>query len=65
MLGVDPVTCVAVEDSTNGLRAAATAGMVVVAVPNPHFPPPRDVLTLARATVRTPAGLTPELIAQL
>jgi HAD superfamily hydrolase (TIGR01509 family) len=65
MLGVDPVTCVAVEDSTNGLRAAATAGMVVVAVPNPHFPPSRDVLTLARATVRTPAGLTPELIAQL
>ena len=65
MLGADPVTCVAVEDSTNGLRAAATAGMVVVAVPNPHFPPPRDVLTLARASVRTPAGLTPELIAQL
>jgi hypothetical protein len=39
--------------------------MVVVAVPNPHFPPPADVLALARATVPTPAGLTPELIRAL
>jgi hypothetical protein len=39
--------------------------MVLVAVPNPHFPPPADALALARATVRTPAGLTPELIRAL
>ena len=39
-LGAEPATCVAVEDSANGLRAAAAAGMVLVAVPNPHFPPP-------------------------
>jgi HAD superfamily hydrolase (TIGR01509 family) len=61
----EPATCVAVEDSANGLRAAATAGMVVVAVPNPHFPPPADALSLARASVRTPAGVTPELIRAL
>ena len=61
----EPATCVAVEDSANGLRAAAAAGMVVVAVPNPHFPPPADALSLARASVRTPAGLTPELIRAL
>jgi HAD superfamily hydrolase (TIGR01509 family) len=64
-LGVDPAACVAVEDSSNGLRSAAAAGMTVVAVPNPHFPPPADVLALARASVDTPAGLTPELIDQL
>ena len=64
-LAADPAACVAVEDSANGLRAAAAAAMVVVAVPNPHFPPPADVLALARATVPAPAGLTPELIRAL
>ena len=64
-LGVDPAACVAVEDSANGLRSAAAAGMTVVAVPNPHFPPPADALALARATVETPAGLTVELVDQL
>ncbi len=64
-LGAEPATCVAIEDSGNGLRAAAAAGMAVVAVPNRQYPPPADALALARATVRTPAGLTPELIDQL
>jgi HAD superfamily hydrolase (TIGR01509 family) len=64
-LTAEPAACVAVEDSANGLRAAVAAAMVVVAVPNPHFPPPADVLALARATVPTPAGLTPELIRAL
>ncbi|HST65397.1 MAG TPA: HAD family phosphatase [Mycobacteriales bacterium] len=64
-LGVDPAGCVAIEDSANGLRAAAAAGMTVVAVPNEHFPPPADALALAKAQVSTPAGLTPELIGQL
>ncbi|TDE02433.1 HAD family hydrolase [Jiangella asiatica] len=43
-LGVDPGRCVAVEDSTNGLRSALAAAMTVVAVPNPHFPPDPDVV---------------------
>jgi HAD superfamily hydrolase (TIGR01509 family) len=64
-LGVDPDACVAIEDSANGLRSAAAAGMTVVAVPNPHFPPPADALALARVTIATPAGLTPGLIDQL
>jgi HAD superfamily hydrolase (TIGR01509 family) len=64
-LGADPAGCVAVEDSANGLRSAAAAGMTVVAVPNPHYPPPADSLALAAATVPTPAGLTPELIRDL
>lgn len=64
-LRVDPAQCVAIEDSANGLRSAAAAGMTVVAVPNPHFPPPADALALARVSVPTPAGLTPELVDQL
>lgn len=64
-LGVPAGDCVAVEDSANGLRSAAAAGMTVVAVPNPHFPPPADALALAAVTVATPAGLTVELVAQL
>lgn len=64
-LGVDPAACLAVEDSANGLRSAAAAGMTVVAVPNPHFPPPDDALALAAAVLDTVAGLTPELVAGL
>ncbi|WP_106616172.1 HAD family hydrolase [Saccharothrix carnea] len=48
-LGVDPSRSAAVEDSTNGLRAALAAGMTVYAVPNPHFPP--DPVVLAHVTV--------------
>ncbi len=39
--------CAAVEDSANGIRAAAAARMHVVVVPNPHFPPPEDALAKA------------------
>ena len=35
------------EDSGNGLRAAAAAGLTVVALPNTAFPPPADALALA------------------
>jgi beta-phosphoglucomutase-like phosphatase (HAD superfamily) len=28
-----------VEDSENGIRAAKAAGMRVLALPNPHYPP--------------------------
>lgn len=47
-LGVSPDSCYAVEDSTNGLKAALAAGMTVLAVPNPHFPPAADVLAQVR-----------------
>jgi HAD superfamily hydrolase (TIGR01509 family) len=62
LLGVKPALCTAVEDSGNGIRAAASAGIVVVAVPNPHYPPSPDVLGLAAATVDGVAEVTPELI---
>src|SRR4051794_5058382 len=43
-LGVAPERCAAVEDSGNGIRAAHAAGMVVIAFPNPHYPPDADAL---------------------
>jgi HAD superfamily hydrolase (TIGR01509 family) len=48
-LGFAASACAAVEDSTNGLRAAIAAGMEVYAIPNPHFPP--DPLVLDQVTV--------------
>lgn len=53
MLGVEAAACVALEDSSNGLRSAAAAGMAVIAVPNPHYPPDEDALSLAAVTVAT------------
>ncbi|MET9226837.1 HAD family phosphatase [Lentzea sp. NPDC003310] len=47
-LGVSASSCYAVEDSTNGLKAALAAGMTVLAVPNPHFPPDPEVLAQVR-----------------
>ena len=38
-LGFQPADCAAVEDSSNGLRSAAAAGLAVVAVPHPSYPP--------------------------
>jgi HAD superfamily hydrolase (TIGR01509 family) len=61
-LGIAPDRCVAIEDSANGLRAADAAGMAVVAVPNPHYPPGADALELSAASVSTPGEVTPELI---
>jgi HAD superfamily hydrolase (TIGR01509 family) len=61
-LGVDPARCVAIEDSSSGLRAAAAAGMTVIAVPNPHYPPAPDALALAAAAVAIVGDITPELV---
>jgi HAD superfamily hydrolase (TIGR01509 family) len=64
-LGVEPGRSVAVEDSSNGLRAAAAAGMAVIAVPNPHYPPDADALVLAAAAVPVVGHVTPALVEQV
>ncbi len=64
-LDVDPRSCVAIEDSANGLRAAHAAGMPVIAAPNPHYPPGDDALALAAAVVDGVAEVTPELVESL
>ena len=64
-LAVEPAACLAVEDSHNGIRSAHAAGMRVVAVPNPHFPPDDEALGHADLVIASVAELTPEVVAAL
>ncbi|MCW2985646.1 MAG: yniC [Conexibacter sp.] len=64
-IGVDPTTCAAVEDSSNGLRSAHAAGMIVIATPNHAFPPAPDALGLATVVVDGIRDVTPELVTSL
>ena len=57
-LAAAPDRCVAVEDSANGIRAAAAAGMAVIAVPNSHYPPPAGALSAADLVLDSLDGLT-------
>jgi HAD superfamily hydrolase (TIGR01509 family) len=57
LLGALPVSCAAVEDSSNGLLSAAAAGCAVIAVPRPAYPPEPDALAVARLVL----GGLPEL----
>ena len=63
-LGVPAETCVAVEDSTNGLRSAHAAGMAVVAVPNAEYPPDPEAVALAAVVVDGVGAVTPEVVEQ-
>jgi HAD superfamily hydrolase (TIGR01509 family) len=62
-LGVPPERCAAIEDSENGIRSAKAAGMRVLAIPNPQYPPEDDALALADQVLRSIAELTPERVA--
>jgi HAD superfamily hydrolase (TIGR01509 family) len=64
-LRLAPQVCAAVEDSSNGLRSAAAAGMAVIAVPHPVYPPRPEALALARLTIDDLAGLTVARVAAL
>lgn len=64
-LAVAPAQTVAVEDSSNGLRSASAAGMVVVAVPHPRYPPAPDVLARADLVLRSLDDLRPEVLEKL
>ncbi len=61
-LGVEPERCAAIEDSSNGLRAAHAAEMRVIAVPNAHYPPEPDVLALADVVLSSLDELTPAAV---
>ncbi len=58
-LGATPEGCAAVEDSASGIRSALAARMHVVAVPNPHFPPPGELLARVDLVVESLHDLTP------
>ena len=61
-LGVDPAACVAVEDSTNGVRSALAAGMRTVVVPPRFHPPAAEVLDRAHAVIDDLDALTVDLV---
>lgn len=62
-LGVTPERTVAIEDSTNGLRSAARAGLRLIAVPNAEYPPSDDALALADVVVHSLDDIDAELVA--
>jgi HAD superfamily hydrolase (TIGR01509 family) len=64
-LGVKPAQAVAIEDSSNGLRSAAAAGLAVLAVPHAAFPPAADALALADVVVGSLDEITVELVASM
>lgn len=59
---VAPASAAAIEDSTNGLLSARAAGMLVVAVPNPVFPPRADALAVADIVIDSLSELAPETL---
>src|SRR5207253_7966937 len=61
-LGVEPTRCAAIEDSHAGIRAAKAAGMRVIAIPNPAYPPDPESLAQADVTIRSLDELTPGLV---
>jgi beta-phosphoglucomutase-like phosphatase (HAD superfamily) len=64
-LGYPPERCAAVEDSANGIQSAAAAGLTVIAVPHPRYPPGPAALGSASLVLTSLAPLTPDAVAQL
>ena len=64
-LGVDPADCVCLEDSGNGILSGVAAGMKVIAVPDPRFPPADEKLQRADLIVDSLTEITAERIAAL
>jgi len=64
-MNVVPARAAAIEDSTNGLLSAHAAGMLVVAVPSPVFPPHPDALAVADVVIDSLTELTPETVLAL
>jgi beta-phosphoglucomutase-like phosphatase (HAD superfamily) len=57
--------CAVVEDSSNGIKSAATAGALIIAIPNRVYPPDESVLGLADAVLADIKDLTPHAVSRL
>ncbi len=64
-LGVDPRACVAVEDSGNGVRSAAAAGMRAIAIPAARYPLDDDAAAKASTVLGNLDELTPATVERL
>ena len=60
-LGVEPARCAAIEDSHSGIRSANAAGLRVIAIPNPSFPPEAEALA-GDAVLHSLEELTPDVV---
>lgn len=61
-LGAAASACAAVEDSHSGIRSAKAAGMRVVAIPNPTYPPGDEALAEANVVLSSLDELAPEIV---
>jgi beta-phosphoglucomutase-like phosphatase (HAD superfamily) len=64
-LGREPAACAAIEDSSNGMRSATAAGLVLIAAPRPDYPPAEDALAPAALVIDGIDALTTEAIESL
>lgn len=62
LLGVDPVSTAAVEDSAAGIRSAVRAGMRVIVIPNPHYRPDDEAMAMAAVVLATLQDLTTDVV---
>ncbi len=62
-LGIDPTTCLVVEDSLNGVLAGRAAGMTVVLVPNRAVPPAPGAREAASVLLRRIQDVDPARLA--
>ncbi len=61
-LGAAPQHCVCLEDSGAGIQSGHAAGMRVIAVPDPRFPPKPELLALADVVLGSLEELTAEVL---
>ena len=61
-IGVRPANAVGVEDSGNGIRSLAAAGMGIIAAPGPQFPLAPEVLALAGVQIDAMTQFSVELV---
>jgi len=61
-LGVPAERCAAVEDSHSGIRSAGAAGMRVIAIPNPSYPPDEEALAGADVVLTSLGELTAAVV---
>jgi beta-phosphoglucomutase-like phosphatase (HAD superfamily) len=64
-LKANPARSAAVEDSANGIQAAAAAGLAVIAIPNSEYPPAEGAMRLARVVLPSISELTVDVVAAL
>ncbi|MEA2605845.1 MAG: hypothetical protein QOI00_602 [Chloroflexota bacterium] len=64
-LGIDPSGSLAVEDSSNGVRAAAAAGLAVIAVAHEPYPLAPDAAALVASVQHSLAGVKIEILRML